>query len=149
MKTGLLVADVMTRKPTMVVASTTIADAARLMKERRVGTLLAGSAGALLGILSEQDIVHNIVAEGSIPSEVLVEEVMVTNVHTIGPGADIFEALSTMRQYDIRHLPVVEEGELLGLLTLKDILKFQPQLFDLLVEQLDVREEDKPRSRKW
>ena len=60
-----------------------------------------------------------------------------SSVVTISPEKDVFEALVTMRNNDIRHLPVVKGNELLGFLTLKDVLKIQPELFDILLEKVE------------
>ena len=71
----------------------------------------------------------------------LVKDYMVKKVITISPEVDIYEALLVMRDEDIRMLPVVNDNEVIGLLTVKDILKIQPQLFELLAEKLILREE--------
>ena len=61
---------------------------------------------------------------------------------TIEGESDIYDALVIMRDENIRHLPVVNKGEMVGLLTLKDILKIQPALFELIVEKFELREEE-------
>jgi signal-transduction protein with cAMP-binding, CBS, and nucleotidyltransferase domain len=61
----------------------------------------------------------------------------------ISPEKDIYDAIIKMRDKDVRRLPVIHDGELIGLLTEKDILKIEPSLFDLLVERYEIREEDK------
>ena len=61
----------------------------------------------------------------------------------------MFEALIRMRDLNIRHLPVVDDKKLIGLLTLKDVLKIEPQLFELLVEKFELREEGrKPLNKR-
>ena len=73
---------------------------------------------------------------------------METKLLMISPSDDIYDALIKMRDSNIRHLPVVEHGKMVGLLTLKDILKIEPQLFELLVEKFELREETrKPINR--
>ena len=61
---------------------------------------------------------------------------MTTKLVTIEPKADIFDAMMLMRDAEVRHLPVVENKKILGFLTMKDILKIEPQLFDLIVEKI-------------
>ncbi|MBI2559074.1 CBS domain-containing protein [Candidatus Woesearchaeota archaeon] len=66
----------------------------------------------------------------------------------MSPNDDIYDALIKMRDSNIRHLPVVENGKMVGLLTLKDVLKIEPSLFELLVEKFELREETrKPIDR--
>ena len=73
----------------------------------------------------------------------IVKEFMATKLVTFTEDMDIFEALAVMRDYEVRHLPVVDEGRLLGLVTMKDILKIEPDLFDILVEKMEIAEESR------
>ncbi len=141
MKTGYKVLDAMTTKPVIVKPGTTIRDCSKVMAKEHVGSLVIKDNGTVLGIITEQDIVRKLVAEGINPIDKKVEEYMESKLETIGPQVDIYEALAKMRDMNIRHLPVVDKGEMVGLLTLKDILKIEPQLFDLLVEDFVLREE--------
>ena len=141
MKTGYKVLDAMTTKPVTVLPNTTLQKCAQIMDKEHVGTLIIKDNGNLLGVIAEQDIVRKVVAKGVNPVDKVVEDCMETNLETIGPEVDIYEALIKMRDLNIRHLPVVESGEMVGLLTLKDILKIEPQLFDLIVEKFVIKEE--------
>ncbi len=146
MKTGYRVCDTMTRKPIAVSPETTVKEAAVLMREKDVGSLVVKERDNLAGYITEQGIVHKIVARNKNPEELKVKDIMITNVAIIEPSKDIFEALVKMRDTDVRQLPVIDKennNKLVGLLTLKDILKIQPQLFELLAEKFRLREEDK------
>jgi CBS domain-containing protein len=102
----------------------------------------------LHGVIKERDIVRSVVLENKDASKELVRDYMVTDVIITTPGEDIYEALVTMRDTDVRMLPVMDEGKFVGLLTVKDILKVQPSLFDLLAEKMILKEEgDKPIFR--
>ena len=59
---------------------------------------------------------------------------------TVDPGMDVFDALTVMRENDVRHLPVLDNGKLVGFITVKDILRIQPDLFELIVEKYEIRE---------
>jgi CBS domain-containing protein len=142
MKTGYKVCDAMTREPITVEPETSICDCAKVMKKKHVGGLLVTKGKKLLGIITEQDIVRKAVAPNLDCSKVPVKKLMAKNLITIGPEADIYDALIRMRDNNIRHLPIVDGGNIIGLLTLKDILKIQPELFDLLVEKFEIREEE-------
>lgn len=143
METGVKVCDAMTHRPVSVRSSMTLAECAMLMKDKRVGSLLVRDDGNLLGILTETDIVRKAVAVQKSPGALIAKDIMHSDVVTISPEKDVFEAINLMREQDIRHLPVVDDKKLIGLLTMKDVLRIEPQLFDLLVEKLEVREEER------
>ena len=135
----------MTLHPITVSKDISISECARIMSDRHVGSLLLSDKGKLCGLATEQDIVRKALAEGKSPGSTKAEEVMVRidDLLTISPGKDIYEALTTMRDYNIRHLPVMDQGGLVGFLTIKDILKIQPQLFEILVEKFEIRESER------
>lgn len=148
MNTGIKVGDAMTRRPFYVSSTTTLAECAHLMKEKRVGSLLVKDSDVLLGIVTEQDIVRKAVAINKSPAELSAQDIMEKQLVTISGAEDIFEAIKIMKKHDIRHLPVVGNGELHGFLTLKDVLKIEPELFELMVDRLVIREEElKPAFR--
>ena len=147
MKSGYKVADAMTINPISISTDITLLECARIMSEKHVGTVVIKDNEHSLGILTEQDIVRKAVAKGVNVNE-RVKDFMETKLITISPNADIYDALIKMRDNNIRHLPVVEDNKMLGLLTIKDILKIEPELFDLIVEKFELREESrKPINR--
>ena len=144
METGIKVGEAMTRKPFYVSSKTTLAECALLMKEKKIGSLLVKDEDALMGILTEADIVRKAVAVSRSPAELTAGEVMETKLVTIDGTEDIFNALNLMKKHDIRHLPVTSDNksQLHGFITVKDILKIEPELFELMVDKLDIREEE-------
>ena len=148
MKTGYKVYDCMTTKPVSVSSDSTLEQCAKVMSEHHVGALVIKDNGSSLGLITEQDIVRNVIARGTNPIGRKVTEFMEKKLITIEPQKDIYDALIMMRDFNIRHLPVVEHGKMIGLLTLKDVLKIEPQLFELLVEKFEVKESSrKPINR--
>jgi CBS domain-containing protein len=142
MKTGIKVSDAMTQQPIFIGPDQTLTDCSIIMKENHVGAVLVKESDKIIGICTEQDIVRKAVAERKDCSKVLIREVIDTNVKTISSDKDIFEAIVKMKDFNIRHLPVVDsQNKHVGLLTLKDILKIEPQLFDILVDAIELREE--------
>jgi len=109
--------------------------------KERIGALLVKEHGTAVGIITDQDIVRHFVAKGINPLARSVRDLRAKELITISPEADIYDALVTMRDHGIRHLPVMQGRELIGLLTLKDILKVEPQLFDIVVEKYEIMEE--------
>lgn len=146
MKTGLSVADAMTKKPIQVPKNLTVRECARIMRDKDVGSLLVAREQDLLGIITEEDIVERVVAEGLDPETVNAESIMTEELITTAPQKDIVEALALMRDHDVRHLPVLSEGLLVGFLTAKDVLKIEPQLFETLLDSIDLREEERKLS---
>jgi len=140
-KTGYKVCDAMTKKPVSISPETSIEECALKMRDNHVGSLVITEDSKLLGILSDRDIVRRVIAKRLNPRELKVKEVMIKKVITIGPEKDIYDALKKMKNNDVRHLPVMNKKEMVGLLTLKDVLKIQPELFELMVEKFELREE--------
>ncbi|MFH1850606.1 MAG: CBS domain-containing protein [archaeon] len=142
MKTGYKVCDAMTRKPVSIEPTTTLEECAKIMAREHIGCILIKEGRKLLGVATEQDLVRKGIASGADPKTEEVCEIMERKLVTISPDKDLYEGLIIMRNLNIRHLPVVEKKQMIGLLTIKDILKIQPQLFDLIVEKFEIREEE-------
>lgn len=148
MKTGYKVYDCMTTKPISVSSDISLEDCARAMAKNHVGALVIKDNHESKGLITEQDIVRKVLAKGINPLTKKVKDFMETKLITISSKEDIYNALIKMRDSNIRHLPVVDNGKMTGLLTLKDILKIEPSLFELLVEKFELREETrKPIDR--
>ena len=96
-------------------------DAAQLMAKHRVGSAVVQDAEQLIGILTERDVL-NAVASGTAPDAVSVQEIMTADVVTVGPDWDLVEAAGEMARRRIRHLVVYEGGQLLGVLSVRDVL---------------------------
>ena len=141
MKTGYKVADAMTINPVSISSDTSLIECSRLMSEKHVGAVVVKGWNSL-GILTEQDIVRKAVANNVSLNE-NVKRFMETDLVTVSPNTDIYDALIKMRNNNIRHLPVVENNKMVGLLTIKDILKIEPDLFELIVEKFELREESR------
>lgn len=148
MKTGYKVYDCMTTKPISVSSEASLEECSKVMSQNHVGALVIKDNHVSKGLITEQDIVRKVIAKGINPLTKNVREFMETKLETISPNDDIYVALIKMRDSNIRHLPVVDNGKMVGLLTLKDILKIEPSLFELLVEKFELREETrKPIDR--
>ncbi|MBI2673392.1 CBS domain-containing protein [Candidatus Woesearchaeota archaeon] len=143
MKTGITVYDAMTSTPIYIGPNETAEQCAKIMREHDVGNLLIKEGHRLIGILTEQGLVHKIIARGLDPKKIVVSDIMVREVKTIEPDADIYDALIAMQEKDIRQLPVMHNYELIGILTLKDILKIEPELFEIYIDKLNLKEEDR------
>jgi CBS domain-containing protein len=102
----------------------TVAEAARFLSERKIGSLVVSTDGRRAqGILSERDIVREMGRRGVGCFEERVEEMMTREVVTCGRGDQADDVLTKMTQGRFRHLPVVENGELVGLISIGDVVK--------------------------
>jgi CBS domain-containing protein len=103
----------------------TLAEAVQLMVEQNCGSLVVCENDSMVGILSERDILRSIATAGRPLDEVLIAERMTRNVITGLPTDDLSKIMGVMTQHRIRHLPVLENGHVIGLISIGDIVKAQ------------------------
>nr|MBI4157147.1 CBS domain-containing protein [Candidatus Woesearchaeota archaeon] len=133
MKTGVFVFDVMTKKPITVNRDENLVDCANLMGERDVNSLIIKDENnKVLGIVADEDFIRKAMAKNLDPFKTKVEEIMAIEVITIEPDKDLYDAVKLMGDYNIRQLPVVENHKLVGIITVKDIIKVEPAIFEIL-----------------
>lgn len=130
----------MSARQIIVAPDTNIKDCADLMKKERIGALIVKDGLQMVGIFTERDMVRRAMTQEKPPSEITAREVMTTDIVSVEPGSDIAEAIRLIKDYNVRHLPVINNGELVGVVTSKDILKLQPALFDIFAERLEQSE---------
>ncbi len=106
-----------------VSADTTVAEAVRLLAARRIGAVPVFDGDAVLGIFSERDVIHSLEREGAAALDRRVSEVMTSPAITVRPDESILGALALMTQRRIRHLPVIEGGKCVGLVSIGDLVK--------------------------
>ncbi|MBS3143982.1 CBS domain-containing protein [Candidatus Woesearchaeota archaeon] len=132
MLTGIRVREIMRNKVASTADSMSIMECAQKMAKEEVGSLVIEQNGKVLGIITEQDLARKALAKGLDPKTTKVSQLMTKKVHTIGPDQDIYEAVVKMGKEKIKHLPVVEQETLKGIISYKDIIKMQPGLIELL-----------------
>lgn len=103
----------------------TVGEAARLLAERRIGALPVVDSGGVVGIFSERDVIHALNAHGAEALAGAVGGVMTSPAITVARGDSVLGALSLMTRRRIRHLPVVEEGQLVGFVSIGDLVKYR------------------------
>ncbi len=127
--------DVMSVTPIIIRKNETVRKAAQLMKDADVGSLIVlNEKEEIEGIITENDIVFDTVAEGLNPSEVTVQAIMSAPVHTIEGSRTILECAKIMAERGIRRLPVTKGGDMIGMITENDILELSPALMDITRE---------------
>lgn len=102
-------------------AETTVRDAVRLMATHKIGAVMVGEGSRLTGIFTERDLAFKVVAAGRDPDTVRLAEVMTRDPDTLRPDDSAHEALQRMSQRGYRHLPVVEGGRIVGMVSVRDI----------------------------
>jgi len=131
------VGDVMTRGVICVDVKDTVQEAAQVMKKNDISSVLVTKKGDGVGILTERDIIVNVVADNLNPQQLNCKKVMNSPLITISPKADIDEAARLMRDKDIRRLVVTHKDKIVGLLSEFDIVKIEPELHLLLKEKYE------------
>jgi CBS domain-containing protein len=101
-----------------------VAVAVRLMNERRIGSLLVMDGDLLVGIFTERDVLVRVVGAGRDPAEATVRDVMTTQLLTIEPDTTVEEAMRLMTERRCRHLPVLEDDQVVGLISIGDLTRW-------------------------
>ena len=114
-----------------------VAAAARKMRDNKVGALMVMKNDTLSGIFTERDLMSRVVAEGLNPEKVQVSEAMTSSIATVPLETPIREAANIMSQNRIRHLPVLEEGKLYGVISVGDILAWKLREQEFTLHQLE------------
>jgi CBS domain-containing protein len=140
------VRDAMTSDPRSIGASASVVEAARLMREQHVGSLPVTDDEQLLGMITDRDITTRVVAEAAVPETTSVGDVYSRDVVSVEPGNDLEEALRLMARHQVRRLPVVENGRLVGIVAQADIaLRKNEQKTGELVEAISEPSEGERR----
>ena len=128
----LKVGDVMVKEVITVDSNSTVKQAADIMNKFEIGCLIATKDGKAVGILTERDLLKRIVSQAKSPRRTKVAAVMSKPMIVVEPQMDLEEAIKLMFKMKIKKLPVVEHGQLKGLVTLTDLARFQPQIIRIL-----------------
>ena len=117
--------------------STTVSKAAKLMKKRRVGAIVVLDGLELAGIFTERDALYRVVAEGRDPNGTTVAEVMTRNPSTVHPDSPFENALELMHVGRFRHVPVVDRGRPIGMVSSRDAMgpELEQFMYALIVEE--------------
>ncbi|MCW3981763.1 MAG: CBS domain-containing protein [Candidatus Bathyarchaeota archaeon] len=129
---SLKVQDIMVKEVITVDEKSTVKQAADVMNRFEIGCLIVTKEGKAVGILTERDLLKRVVSEAKRPTSTRVLRVMSKPIIVVEPDMDLEEAAKLMFKLKIKKLPVVESGKLMGLITLSDLARFQPQMIRIL-----------------
>jgi len=121
-----IVSDILAKKGTEILSispSVAVIDAVKAMAQQKVGALLVLEAGKLRGIVSEQDYTRKVILTCLNAEQMLVQDIMTRQVVVTRPDQPIQEVMAIMTDRRIRHLPVMHDGELVGLVSIGDLVK--------------------------
>ena len=114
----------------------TVYQAIELMAEKNIGAVPVVEEGELLGILSEREYTRNVILKGKSSRNALVREIMAVGLVTVGPETSVAECMRLVTDKRVRHLPVVKDGELIGILSIGDLVKWIMSAQTAAIEQL-------------
>lgn len=117
--------------------SASVYDALLTMAEHDVGALLVMSKGKLAGIFSERDYARSVILKGLSSKQTSITEVMSAKVITVSPDQTVEDCMNLMTDKRIRHLPVLDQGKLIGVLSIGDLVKETIAYQRFLIEQLE------------
>ena len=115
----------------------TVYDAVELMAERGVGALLVLNGTKLVGILSERDYARKVILQGRRSQDTPVSDIMTTKVICVSRDRTIDECMALMTDKRIRHMPVVEDDEVIGIISIGDVVRAVIREKQFMIEQLE------------
>jgi len=135
------VGDCMKREVITLREENTVMEAAVLMREKKIGSVIIVKNDAPIGIVTEGDITYKIVAEGKDPRKTLMKEIMHSKLKTIGPNEMIEKVAEILRDEGIKRLPVVnDKGKLIGIIGETDIVRISPGLYEIIREKTELED---------
>jgi len=140
MTTMTTVRDVLDRKGRQVFSvnpEDSVYRALEIMSDNRIGALMVVDSGKLVGVVSERDYARKIALKGKSSRDTSVGEIMTRNVYCIRPGARIEDCMALMTEKSVRHLPVIDEENLDGVISIGDVVKATITHQEFIIEQLE------------
>ena len=142
METGYKVHDVMSKDVVTANHEVSISDVAKIMAEKKVGSVVIVEDERPVGIITEQDIARKVVAKNRRARETKVNEIMEKDLIFTLSSRDLYDAVLLMGKTEIKHLPVIDNGKLLGIVTSKDIIRIKPYLIEMLTFKSSMSEDE-------
>jgi len=148
MSKEVIVKEAMKTNLAIVDPNTSVLDAAKIMKKRKIGNVIVVKKDQPIGILTESDILRKVVADGKNPEKSMVKDVMSTPVIVVDPYITLENAINMMGKCNVRRLPVIENNKLIGIITQKDISIISPILHEISREWYDIKTRDEAYYKK-
>jgi len=120
-----------------ITSDASVYDAVKLMADRQIGALPVLESGKLIGIISERDCTRKVILQGRAPKDTLVREIMTSDVITVRPDQTVEECMALVTVKRIRHLPVLAGGQLIGVISIGDLVKDILSEQEFMIQQLE------------
>ena len=137
----------MTREPVTISPDSNLLECARKMVKKNVSSLVIADGKKFMGFISQRDILWALTKSNVDLKKIKAIEISPKKIFTIKPSATIKEAVDKMKKLKFERLPVVHENELVGVITAKDILNFNPEVYPEIEEFAKIREESEKLKR--
>ena len=140
MKTSVPISSLLHHKGTalwQISPEATVFDAIKLMAEKNIGSLLVMSHGILAGIFTERDYTRKIALAGKTSKQTLVKEILSRKVVTATPNYSVEECMRLMTENRVRHLPVLQNGEVIGIVSIGDLVNWIISAQDATIAQME------------
>ena len=134
------VAELLRVKPSRVVSvrpEQTVLEAIKVLAQENIGAAIVMNGERIAGILSERDYTRKVILQGRASNSTRVEEIMTANVVCVSPRTKARECMALMTEKQIRHLPVLDEGRVIGMVSIRDIVSDIIADQDFTIEQLE------------
>ena len=140
LRAKMLVKDVMSSPAVTVLEGTSVSKTAQLMANDRLGCIIVTSEdGKALGIITESDLVRQVIAKNTLPSNLTTNDIMSTPLITVDPDETLTETARRMNRLKVRRLGVIYKGNLVGIISSRDILAVTPELLDNVQEKVRIQ----------
>ncbi|TFG32802.1 CBS domain-containing protein [Candidatus Thorarchaeota archaeon] len=144
---SMFVKDIMAVNVVTMPLDASVFEVSKSMSEMDIGSVIITDKERPVGIITEADIVRRVIAEEKDVKATSASEIMSSPIIHVEPGTGLTEAMRVMAKSNIRRVAVLKNNSLAGIITSRDILRWSPELIDILVESLRLRNEDAVRER--
>lgn len=129
--------DVMVREVVTLDENVSVKEAADIMSQQGINSVIATEKGRAIGIVTERDILKRIVSEDKNSKKTKIKDIMSSPLVVIAPSTDLEEAARLMFDKKIKNLPVIDKNRLIGLVSLTDICRLQPEILKILRQTIE------------
>jgi CBS-domain-containing membrane protein len=134
----------MTKPVVTIDINKTAKQAGELIKKTRKGALIVVKSNKPIGILTDSDLIKKVIAKNVLPSKVKIKNIMSKPLITVSSDDDIIVATKKLKRSNIKRLPVVDKGKIVGVISLTDIAVTSPEMIYILENRLRLKEEEQP-----
>ncbi len=120
-----------------VTSNTAVIDALKKMAEKNIGALLVIDEGRLVGIISERDYARKVALQGKMSKDTPVKDIMTERVLYVRPDESVEDCMALMTDKHFRHLPVIEDGKILGMISIGDVVRIVISKQKFIIAQLE------------